>query len=477
MLKNWLFLCFISFEPIFIHLGLFPKTDLFSLTSFVILFQALVFYSLLLTLNKSFISVAFIIIAFFTEGLIAYHRYYEAPINWASIVGQSQEGLIFALKSPLSLFNWLSLVVVILLVIKLIYIGKFYQSFFQKRLIRIVVVIPLLIFMILSYNFSHKQEFVLRDFQRYVYQFGYPQGWWYEFVTRFDKLQLEKSVLANALLPNVELPKNLQVIKPSNNVFVIQVESLDYEAINAKVKDQEVMPFLKSLMTKSQFYRLAPHDKKSSANSDFSVLTGTSGYKDSYSTIYQLLPTSIYETIQTLPKIMNEKGYQTSFYHGFKGWFFNRQKHIAKMGFNFFYFDENLPSQTPRGEWGYDDKDLFKYVLQSQSNNKNFNFIITVSSHEDFKIGENYNHLISKPNGLNERYLNAMNYVDNALQMLIVQAPKDALFIIYSDHHSSMTDDKHTAFIIYDKRLNQGQIDDLDFTLTPQLIKSLLSRF
>lgn len=477
MLKMWLFLFFISFEAVIIHLGLFPKTEILSLTSLIIVFQALMFYGLLLTLNRRFVALAFIIIAIVTEGLIAYHRYYEAPINFGAITGQSQEALTFALKSPLSLFNGLSLLVLILLVIKLVYVLKFYHPFSQKTLIRTIVVVPLLCFMFLSYNFSHKQEFFITDFHRYVYQFGYPQGWWYEFITRWDKLQLEKNVIANSKLPDVDLSKNLQNIKASNHVFIIQVESLDYAAVEAKVEDREVMPFLKSLSAKGQFYRLAPHDKKSSANSDFSVLTGTSGYKDSYSTIYQLLPTSIYEQVQTLPKMMKEKGYQASFYHGFKGWFFNREKHIAAMSFDQVYFDENLPAFAPRGEWGYDDKDLFSYVLQSQSKGKNFNFIITVSSHENFKIAESYNHLFVKPNSMGERYLNAMNYVDNALRMLITQAPDDALFIIYSDHHSGITADKHTVFIIYDKRLSQGQSEDFDFIQIPQLIKTLLKSF
>lgn len=477
MLKKLSFLVLLSAEPVWLHFCLFPQNGFSELSAFIVFFQGLLIFSLILTLKKlpaaillSLESLAFLV-------LIAYHKYYADPLPLSAMFGQINEGWAFAVKSPVSLFNGDSAVVLALWGLKLWFVWKWYRTFFSVWLIRGGVAVPLLIFALLTHNAYGKQYFFVSDFNRYTRELGYLQGWWYELMTAWDKKALEREVLQNANRSSPDLNEDFKRIKPVQNVFVIQVESLDREGLFAEINGKAVMPFLSNLSAESLFYTLLPHDKKASANSDFSMLTGTSVYDDSYSGFYMLLPPSIYEKIGSIPQMLKEKGWHTAFYHGYKGWFFNRDKHVNQMGFDKAFFEETLPLTAPKGEWGFDDKDLFAYVLKTQMDKKNFNFVITVSSHESFEIGRKHNKPIAEPQSLKDKYFNALNYVDEALQMLVEQAPQDSLFVVYSDHHSGITDDKRTVFLVYGKNQRLNLSRDEEFNNLPPQIKTLLQSF
>ena len=477
MLKNLAFLVLLSTESVWFHHALFADKGFSLLSAFIVFFQGFVVFSLLLTLKRLPVAVFLSLESLMFLALIAYHKYYADPLTLSAMFGQINEGAAFAVKSPLSLFNGYSTVVLTLLGLKLWFVWKWYRPFSSVWLIRGGIAVPLLIFAFLTHNAYGKQYFFVSDFNRYTRELGYLQGWWYELMTAWDKKALEREVLKNAARPEEKLNKELSQIKPVRNVFVVQVESLDREGMFKEINGKEVMPFLRRLSEKSLFFTLFPHDKKASANSDFSMLTGTSAYDDSYSGFYMLLPPSVYEKIGSVPQMLKEKGWHTAFYHGYKGWFFNRDKHVNQMGFDQVFFEDNLPLTSQKGEWGFDDKDLFAYVLKTQTEKKNFNFVITVSSHESFNIGERHKKLVAEPQNLKDKYFNALNYVDEALQMLVEQAPEDSLFIVYSDHHSGITEDKRTVFLIYGKNQSLKLKQNAEFNNLPPRIKTLLQSF
>ncbi len=471
------FLVLLSWEPVLIHFCLFPKGGFSEVSAFIVFFQSFLIFSLILTLKKLPVAILLTLESLMFLILIVYHKYYADPLTLSTMFGQINEGWDFAVKSPFGLFNGYSAVILVLLGLKLWYVWKQYQPFSKVWLVRGGIAVPLLILTFLMYNTYGKEYFFVNVFSYYTKGLGYLQGWGYELITDWDKRIFEQEILKNANQQAAKLDDALKQIKPTRNVFVVQVESLDREGMFKTIDGKEVMPFLRQLSEKSLFYTLLPHAKKASANSDFSMLTGTSMYDESYVGTYVLLPPSIYKKIGSVPRMLKEKGWHTAFYHGYKSWFFNRELHISQMGFDQVFFEENLPLTVPKGEWGFDDKDLFAYVLQSQTKENNFNFIITVSSHEYFVIGEKHNKVIAEPITLPERYFNALNYVDEALQMLVEQAPEDSLFIIYSDHHSNMTLDKRTVFLIYGKNQLLKSKQDAEFNNLPPQIKTLLMSF
>lgn len=477
MLKNLAFLVLLSTESVWFHHALFADKGFSLLSAFIVFFQGFVVFSLLLTLKRLPVAVFLSLESLMFLALIAYHKYYADPLTLSAVFGQINEGAAFAVKSPLSLFNGYSMAVLALWLFKIAFVKKYYQPFSDKWIIRGGITALLLFFVFMTHKNYGRQWFSINDFNRYVRELGYPQGWWYEAMMDWDKKALTRKVLSNAARPEEKLNKELSQIKPVRNVFIVQVESLDREGMFKIIDGKAVMPFLRQLSEKSLFYTILPHDKKASANSDFSMLTGTGVYNDSYSGFYMLLPPSVYEKIGSVPQMLKEKGWHTAFYHGYKGWFFNREKHIDQMGFGKVFFEDNLPLTSQKGEWGFDDKDLFAYVLKTQTEKKNFNFVITVSSHESFNIGERHKKLVAEPQNLKDKYFNALNYVDEALQMLVEQAPEDSLFIIYSDHHSGITEDKRTVFLIYGKNQSLKLKQDAEFNNLPPQIKILLMSF
>lgn len=477
MLRKLTFLLLLSLEPIWFHFCLFPQNGFSELSAFIIFIQGIVIFFLLLTLKKLPVAVFLTVESLVFLILIAYHKYYADPLSLSAVIGQINEAGAFAFKSPFSLFNRYSLVVFVLWLLKVGFVWKYYQPFSDVWIIRGGIAVLMILFVFLTHGNYGRQWFSINDFNRYVRELGYLQGWWYESMMAWDKKAMEQEILSNTALSEPELNDDFKQIKPTRNIFVIQVESLDYEGVFKKINGKEVMPFLKSLRNKSLFYTLLPHDKKASANSDFTVLTGTSVYDDTYSAIYMLVEPSVYEQIETVPQLLKEKGWHTAFYHGYKGWFFNREEHITAMGFDEVFFEDTLPLTTPKGEWGFDDKDLFTHVLKTQTEKKSFNFIITVSSHESFEIGAKHQKIITEPKSLADKYFNALNYVDDALEMLVNRAPKDSLFIIYSDHHSGITEDKRTVFLVYGKNQQFHLERETEFNGLPPQIKALLRSF
>lgn len=475
MLKNLAFLVVLALEMAAWQIAVFPQYGLFG--SGAVFMQALLFFALVLSLPRPLASAVILLESLLLFFLYVYHGYFADSLSFSVVWEQAREGGDFLLKSPLSFLNKGSVVFLGVLVLKLFYLIKYYAPWphFRNQ-IRLIAVFPLIVLAVLDYQNFGRQQFFQRDFNRYSGQLGYVHAWAYELATETDGKILKDKVIRLSRLPLPALPPELRKIKPSGHVWIIQVESLDYDAVAKQISGRPVMPFLSGMVRRGVAYRLTAHIKKSSANSDFSILTGIPVYDETYAAAYNILPENIYGQLPTLPALMKAKGYRTAFYHGFKSWFYNRKKHMQAMGFDNVWFDENIPAPYPRSGWGVDDKELFGFAA-SQLPEKAFSFLITVSSHEDYEIGRASTGIYVAPRTEKERYLNALNYVDGALKNLVEKAPEDSLFILYSDHHSGVSESNDTLFLVYDKRGLPAYEGNLKFQFVPLYIKALLSSF
>ncbi|MFI3241434.1 MAG: sulfatase-like hydrolase/transferase [Alphaproteobacteria bacterium] len=452
--KNIIFLIAISLEVVLFHGLLFSDTSF----NFIVFFQAFIILGFLLSINKTITITSFILETLIFVILFTYHNYFNTPINLLNISHQYKEGLDVLLKEPNIIWHKASLLILLSAIIKIYYIKKYYTPIKVARLF----IIPILIFMFLMQQTFNQQTFYISYFNKYANMFGYFYAFNYQIHSYLDNKELEEKI-KNTKFEKLDLGYK---ISKSKNIYVIQFESLDYHAIN-----KETTPFLESLKNKAIFYKIMPKEHRPSCNADFVVLTTSTIYNDTSYIVYPLLNENIYNSIQTLPKLLNEYDYTTGFYHGYRQDFFNRGKHINKMGFDKVFFQSDLPKTLNSSNWGVDDKDLFSFVLSEKTN---FNFIITVSSHSPFEIGKKHLSPYKTPKTEKELYFNSINYVDRGLKKLISNSPEDSLFIIYSDHQSEVLEDTSTAMIVYDKQKKTSLKKSIDFKDLPYTIRTIL---
>lgn len=486
MLRNFLFLLLVSLEPVWVHYMIFPKTGVCSLATLLIWMQYFLFFAFVFTFSRA--AVAFVII--FESAIIllltTYHHYFAEPLTLMTIFSQTKEGMAFALRSPSSLFTLSAFGFIGFLLLKLIYILCWYHPFRRVFLIRLTAFIPFICLALMSYGFFHNSKFEKRDFNCIAADFGYTQAWGYELVTKIDRENLIERIIEDSASEPLPVPEELKNIRIPENVYVIQLESIDYGALIGTYNDKKLMPFTLGLVPDSCLYVVKAHDKEASANADFSVLTGSGLYISMFTVMYNLIPPIHYDKMFTLPKLFKSQGYMTRFYHGFEGGFFKRVEHMKAMGFDKIWFAENLPLSVKQGAWGYNDADLLGFVIEDNRQNpapKNFNFIITVSSHEDFEIGNKHLAIVKSPSGMTERFYNAAHYVDEALKRIVASAPQNSLFIIYSDHLSKVMTDSRTFMLVYQKgkpfetcrhTIEVNEVAEIIKSLSSQLESSVL---
>lgn len=457
------FLIFCSLEPVVMHFFYFPSTEVVSITALLIFMLGLFVFGLLLMGGKNTLTAVFAVEALVFVLLDVWHANFSSPLSLAVVAAQYKEGLVFAGRVLSVFFQPAVFLTLFVLAAKLVYLYKFFTPFKFNAKIFAALSVPLAVLLGLTYKTFHKSYFNQMDFNAYAKTLGYFQAWTYEIITAADRNVLFDDIMANINQPAPPLPAEFKNISLPKNVFVIQIESLNYDAFAAVVDGRPVMPFLRSLADKSYVYKIEKEASSCSANADFSVLTGYKDREKLYAAVYNMIPAEYYKNIVTLPAKYRKGGYHTAFYHGFAERYYDRKQNVSQMGFDDVWFQENLPITAPLGAMGFDDKDLFAFVLrQNQQHPKNFNFIITVSSHDSFSIGETYTYPFVSPQNQDEKYLNAVSYVDNALEYLISKAPQDSVFFMYSDHSRSHLSPEATLFWFYDKRQARGLVGNID---------------
>jgi phosphoglycerol transferase MdoB-like AlkP superfamily enzyme len=148
-----------------------------------------------------------------------------------------------------------------------------------------------------------------------------------------------------------------------------------------------------------------------------------------------------------LGHILQEKGYRTASYHGYKRSFWDRSYNHPVYGFQEMHFEEVYPPTESLG-LGLPDGVVFDYFVEklaTEPDNRSFSMVITLSSHHPYVyVPKEYNKYFDRlaPDdgwGLAAFYLRSARYADVALGKLLEDMEKkglmeDTLFVIYGDH-------------------------------------------
>ena len=219
-----------------------------------------------------------------------------------------------------------------------------------------------------------------------------------------------------------------------STVVLLQVESLDFEGVDMRVRGVEVMPFLSGLSRDSLRLKVfAPH-KVGSSNSDYELLNSRVADQN---VLY-------YEYIRDYPDSvlhpLNASGYATEVFHGLEGDLFHLRGAYTAMGFGRACFKEDLKKEGYTEAIGMldhiPDRSVFGAALRRLSpGTKQAFFIITMDSHIPFS---DVRPEFQAQSGSFARYVSALRNVDEALEEFHAALPDGTLLLLWGDHGSDV---------------------------------------
>lgn len=297
-------------------------------------------------------------------------------------------------------------------------------------------------------QFSSFQIYGLRRFgaTRMVYAYGYLNTWIAEF---FFSSNLKEVGDELKKLQTVS-PDRLASTEPEwpvgRNVVVVQMESVGWNIVGYKLKDQFVMPYLSSLAKNSRTFEIRSYHDLGSSDMDYATLS--EGTPSSRAISYSL-PDVHYA--DPLPEFMQKHGFYTAAFHGNDGHFFDRMVNYQRMGFDEIWFKNELLAKEPmkQSSWGVRDSEVFRFSSEKlrSATAPQFHFIITLDSHAPFNlIGEEEKTLFPHTKVWQEDFFNSMRVLDTDIRKYVESLPAGTIVVLYGDHTSGVSyGDFHSA--------------------------------
>ena len=229
------------------------------------------------------------------------------------------------------------------------------------------------------------------------------------------------------------------------NVFIIHLESFQQFLIDYKVNGQEVTPTLNKLyhsdntLAFDNFFHQVAQGKTSDAemmleNSLFGLPEGSAMVSDGST-----------NTFQSMPALMDQRGYTTASFHGDVPSFWNRDNAYKSCGYQYF-FSKNFFPKTPDYDAGYGIKDKIfmkdsAYYLE-QLPQPFYAKLITVTNHYPYILDKKNKSIDPLTTGDKtvDPYVQTAHYLDQSIQEFLNYLDasglrKNSILILYGDHY------------------------------------------
>ena len=225
-----------------------------------------------------------------------------------------------------------------------------------------------------------------------------------------------------------------------DNVVIIILESFGKEGIGYYNRDLQqgaykgYTPFLDSLLSVSRVGKHSLANGRKSIDALPSVLAGIPAGELPF-----VLTPYAADRIKSLPAILKEKGYQTSFFHGAADGSMGYKAFVNLMGVDKYYGRDGYAHDDDfDGLWGIWDEPFFQFFAHNLDTIRQpfFSAIFSVSSHHPFKVPEQYEGFF--PKGTLPIH-QCMGYTDMALRKFFETSGKmkwfkNTLFVLTADH-------------------------------------------
>ncbi len=225
------------------------------------------------------------------------------------------------------------------------------------------------------------------------------------------------------------------------NVIVIQIESLDSQAVDYNINGESVMPFLRKFKNQSVYFEnfFAQHSGGASSDADLSTLTSLLPVPNHVG-----LYTADYDRIQSLVEVLKERGYTSLAMSPVSFVFHDKTSSYPRIGFDFFYGSESYTGQASgwyAKDWNFYDQSV---GMIKNSPQPFFIYLVTIQSHGPFKnysetTKAKFNFDNADLSELEINYLLSVHEVDQALQRFFKEILESGLLdntilVIYGDH-------------------------------------------
>lgn len=242
------------------------------------------------------------------------------------------------------------------------------------------------------------------------------------------------------------------------NVVVFIMESFGREYLgefnrNRNIKNYvSYTPFLDSLSKKSLIFNNAYSNGLGSIHATPSIISGIPSFKEAFTSSRY-----VNTKIESLVSILNNQGYETSFFHGAPNGSMGFLGFSKVLGYkNYFGMNEYNNNDDFDGVWGIWDEKFFNYMEEELSKQKEPFMATTfsVSSHDPFNVPKEYK---NKFKAGNVPLHKCIRYSDYSLKKFFEKASKskwfkNTLFVITGDHTNQIYYDE------YSKALNKTAI-------------------
>ncbi len=223
-------------------------------------------------------------------------------------------------------------------------------------------------------------------------------------------------------------------------VFIMESFSMEYTGFFNKDKDsghyQGYTPFLDSLMSKSYCFEYGFANGQRSVDCMPAAFAGIPRYIDPY--CYYVYSNN---TLQGLPQMLAQEGYNTAFYHGAPNTTLGFKAFTNSIGFEHYYGMDEYGDKDFDGTWAIFDEPYLQYFARhtkeyAKKSKPFFLTVFTASSHEPFALPPKYKKTFTRGDIPMHR---SISYTDHAIKQYFEQVKNEpwlnnTIFVFTADH-------------------------------------------
>ena len=248
----------------------------------------------------------------------------------------------------------------------------------------------------------------------------------------------EMAELKNIYSP-IHIPKNQEINK--QNIVILIMESYSKEFVGYYNKGKSYTPFLDSLMQ----HGLVFNNAYANGLKSIEALPAITASIPSLMTNPFITSEYAQNKFESLASLLNNEGYNTSFFHGGLRGTMGFYSFSRKAGFTEYHGMEEYNNDADfDGSWGIHDKPFMQYLAKKLNNKKEpfFTTFFSLSSHPPYILPDDYIHKFEKI-GIRE----TIAYSDYSMQEFFNNIQneewfKNTIFIITADHTSGVNYNK-----------------------------------
>ncbi|MEX2462361.1 MAG: LTA synthase family protein [Paenibacillaceae bacterium] len=379
---------------------------------------------------------------------IMYHQYFGVIVTYHALQQVNQvtevKGSVFQLLHPYFLLIFIDVVILAYFLIRKKTKG-WGKAYTEK--IRTGAAAIMLVLFVICFFCIWNSRFIINEIKQ-AEQMGILNYEVYTFFPERKSVEHAPSSITQAeIIKLKDTPINpnptLWKAAEGKNVIIIQLEAFQNLLLNRKLDGVEITPNLNALLNESMYFPNFYQMVGQGNTSDAEFVVNTSLYIPPHGAASIEYSD---KALPSLPKLLNEKGYETMTFHTNDIHFWNRVELYKALGFDRYYdksfFGDADPIALAASDEVLYDKTAVEMEMLHHKNQLFYGQIISLSSHYPFQIPENKFHM-----KLPERfkgtfvgdYMQAQNYTDYTLGLFLDKLKashlwENSLFVIYGDH-------------------------------------------